>query len=240
MLTYKEFTEPGTREINEDSIGVCENGADLCCVLCDGLGGHGRGEEASQLVVKSMISSFNNTENPIDKIDTFFETAQKELLSEQKSKNAKFEMKTTATILIINEAEICWGHIGDSRIYMFKKGKYKFRTKDHSVPQMLVLARDIKEKEIRNHPDRNKLLRVMGIEWGSGKYVVEKKIKRKDNMAFLLCSDGFWELIEEKDMSNLLKHSSSAEEWMNSMVEIVRKNGEGKNMDNFSAIAVML
>ena len=240
MLTYKEFTEPGNREINEDSIGVCQTDAGICCVLCDGLGGHGRGEEASKLVVDSILDSYKNTENAIDHIDEFFENAQKELLGEQKKKNAKFEMKTTATILVIDSESICWGHIGDSRIYMFKKGKYKMRSIDHSVPQMLVMARDIKEKEIRNHPDRNKLLRVMGIEWGSGKYVISKKIKRKDNLAFLLCSDGFWELIEEKEMSDILRKSSDAEAWVNSMAEIVKKNGADKNMDNFSAIAVIL
>ena len=45
MVTYKKFTDKGTREINEDSVGIIEKGSQICCVLCDGLGGHGRGEE---------------------------------------------------------------------------------------------------------------------------------------------------------------------------------------------------
>lgn len=59
-------------------------------------------------------------------------------------------------------------------------------------------------------------------------------------MAFLLCSDGFWELIEEKQMQETLKASSNASEWIKAMVEIVKQNGKDKNMDNFSAIAIML
>lgn len=240
MLTYKKFSEPGNREINEDCVGIAESGSSLCCVLCDGLGGHGRGEEASQLVVDEMLAYFRQSGNMIEEIGAAFEDAQQKLLAAQKVKGAKFEMKTTATMLVMNDKEIRWGHIGDSRVYFFKKGKYKARTIDHSVPQMLVLAKDIKEKEIRHHPDRNKLLRVLGIEWGANSYVVSKKIRRKEQMAFLLCSDGFWELIEEREMETLLRQSKDASAWVEAMAAVVRKNGEGKNMDNFSAIAVML
>ena len=157
-----------------------------------------------------------------------------------KRKSAKFEMKTTTTLLVVEGNRIRWGHIGDSRLYVFKKGKYKKRTMDHSVPQMLVLAHEIKEKEIRNHPDRNKLLRVMGIEWGYSKYDISAEEKRKEGYSFLLCSDGFWELIDEKQMSATLKESENATEWIEKMSVIVKKSGEGKNMDNFSAIALIL
>ena len=54
-----------------------------------------------------------------------------------------------------------------------------------------------------------------------------------------MCTDGFWELILEEDMCRLLKESASPGEWLNKMAEIVRQNGEGKNMDNYSAIAVL-
>jgi serine/threonine protein phosphatase PrpC len=56
--------------------------------------------------------------------------------------------------------------------------------------------------------------------------------------AFLMCSDGFWELIEEKQMIKLLKKAQSVEEWLDSMVSEVMSNGKGKDMDNNSAIAV--
>ena len=239
-MTFALFTDVGSREINEDCVGVKEKDNGLCCVLCDGLGGHGRGEEASSFVTERMLSLYENDENFIDHIGEAFETVQKELLEEQKRKSAKFEMKTTTTLLVVEGNRIRWGHIGDSRLYVFKKGKYKKRTMDHSVPQMLVLAHEIKEKEIRNHPDRNKLLRVMGIEWGYSKYDISAEEKRKEGYSFLLCSDGFWELIDEKQMSATLKESENATEWIEKMSVIVKKSGEGKNMDNFSAIALIL
>ena len=121
---------------------------------------------------------------------------------------------------------------------MFYKNKVKTRTLDHSIPQMLVLAKEIKEDMIRNHPDRNMLLRVMGVEWDEIMYELMQPISLKKCQAFLLCSDGFWELIDEKEMNAQLRKSNSVEEWLDNMVKIVEDNGKGKNMDNYSAIAV--
>jgi len=60
----------------------------------------------------------------------------------------------------------------------------------------------------------------------------------KKCQAFLLCSDGFWELIEEKDMCSILKKSETPNEWLLEMAEVVKKNGKDRNMDNYSAIAI--
>ena len=71
-------------------------------------------------------------------------------------------------------------------------------------------------------------------------YELSAPIPLKKCQAFLLCSDGFWELIEEKAMCESLKRAASVEAWLKEMAETVRKNGESRNMDNFSAIAVWL
>ena len=62
----------------------------------------------------------------------------------------------------------------------------------------------------------------------------------KKCQAILLCSDGFWELILEKEMRSTLKKSSSAQEWLERMSEIVEDQGKDKDMDNYSAIAIWL
>ncbi len=80
----------------------------------------------------------------------------------------------------------------------------------------------------------------MGSEWDMPRYQLAKPIERSGNEAFLLCSDGFWEWIEEKQMQSLLKKASSSENWIKQMKETVQKNGMGKGMDNYSAIAVIL
>ena len=56
----------------------------------------------------------------------------------------------------------------------------------------------------------------------------------------MLCTDGFWEFIDEKEIQQCLKQSKSAQEWLDRMAEIVSQHGEGQDMDNYSAIAVLL
>jgi serine/threonine protein phosphatase PrpC len=239
MVIYSSFSDKGEREVNEDSIAVAEKDGRYCFVLCDGLGGHGKGDLASGSVTDSIIKCFE--ENGADEqfLDTAMLKAQEELLAEQSRIGAVSQMKTTAVVLLIHEDKFRYAYIGDSRLYHFRKNKVLSRTLDHSVPQMLVYAGDIKEKQIRSHPDRNRLLRVMGVEWESPRYVVSEVGTLRGGDAFLLCSDGFWEPIVEKEMCRLLKKSSDAEGWLAAMSNTVKENGKGTNMDNYSAIAVM-
>lgn len=239
MIEHASITKKGDRTINEDYIGNSQSGNARLFCLADGLGGHGKGEVASELVVKESISTFE-AENHSDILANCFNQSQSNLLKEQIKENSRDEMKSTLTLLLIDENTASWGHVGDSRIYLFRKKKLFTRTLDHSVPQMLVSTGEIKDKDIRFHEDRNRLIRVMGMEWNAPKYELSEKTPIQRGDAFLLCTDGFWELIDEKDMTKLLKKANSPDKWLSEMEEIVLKNGAGKNMDNYSAIAVFI
>lgn len=239
MIQYSIFTNIGDRSVNEDAVLATEKEGSYCFVLADGLGGHGKGEIASQLVVDSICKLYNGGYYE-DFLDDAFSIAQRELAQEKMNRKEKNGMLTTAVVLTIHEKQAHWAHLGDSRLYYFKNNKMISRTEDHSVPQMMVLAKELKEKKIRNHPDRNKLTKALG---SMKRVLVCTKglpVDLSKNQAFLLCSDGFWELILEREMMRTLKKSVSVESWMDAMTDIVLKRGrkQKKEMDNYSAIAV--
>ena len=238
-MDYYEISNIGDREINEDSIVSAQKEGKAIFVLADGLGGHGRGEVASKILTDTARELFVNKYDNNTILEDIFDEAQRRMLEKQRKEGACNEMKTTAVILLVSEADFRWGYIGDSRLYYFRKNRLISRTLDHSVPQILVCAGEIKESKIRNHPDRNRLLRVMGVEWDKPEYVISDPIKREGKEAFLLCSDGFWENILEKDMLKLLKKSKSSDVWLKNMNDIVQSVSK-EEMDNNSAIAVML
>lgn len=240
MISYYMFTNEGSREVNEDSCNVVNLNDKYCFIVADGLGGHGRGEEASALVVNHMSDEFMKNANIDDFLESSVVNAQVALMKAQEEKHTRNEMKTTLVAAMVDGLNLKWIHVGDSRLYRFVKNKVKERTIDHSVPQMLAMTGEIKEKEIRNHPDRNRLLKVMGIEWESPKYTVSPVSNVLDTQALLLCTDGFWELITEKEMCKVLKKCKSVEEWINRMAEIVAENGKDKKMDNYTAIGVWI
>lgn len=242
-MEYSIVSNVGSRDHNEDyASGILTEGNKRqkgFFLLADGLGGHGRGEVASQFVVNCCMEYYSRNKISDDLIERSIEYAQEGLLQLQEMENARDEMKTTIVALKIEEENIWWGHVGDSRLYYFYKNKMITRTLDHSVPQMLALAGEIKEQDIRNHSERNKLLRVMGTEWEDPQYDISAPVKRKPRQAFLLCSDGFWENITEKEMVKCLKKSKKAEQWLKAMNEIVQKRGQNVDMDNNTALVVM-
>lgn len=240
MIQWAVLSDKGSRDVNEDSFGIINADTTKVFVVADGLGGHGKGDIASKLVVSSFESVFSNliSEDPVKYLAEALNHAQTSILTEQRRTGCIFQMKTTACALVVGNDTATWGHIGDSRVYAFLHNKVKERTLDHSVPQMLVLAKDIKEKDIRNHPDRNKLLRVLGVSGDPPKYEISETQGLRKYQAFLLCSDGFWELILEKEMCSLLKKSRSVDEWLRAMQEIVENRGKNTDMDNYSAIAI--
>lgn len=243
MIDYATITEIGDKEKNEDSIRVFINQpfATYGFIVADGLGGHGNGDIASNFVSDCIGAAIENT-NTFDGtfIDDCFNTAQNMLMDEKYIKGIT-SIKTTLVLLLITDKIARWGHIGDSRLYMFRDGKIIKQTMDHSVPQMLVLSKQIKEKQVRHHPQRSMLLRAMGAEWDDGVQnfdIDERNMIIKKGDSFLICSDGFWEWIEEKTMLKIIKKKMSAYDTLREMTREVKKNGHGKDMDNFSAVFI--
>ena len=239
-VDYYSISNIGNRELNEDSIGIFQNSDnELCFVLADGLGGHGHGEVASGLAISTAERLWKSGDYK-DFLSEYYTQLEKSLAEIQRKNNLPNDYKTTTVIATFSEKALLHAHVGDSRLYFFRNGRVLYRTTDHSVPQMLVLSGDIREKDIRNHPDRSRLLKVCGTDPDNIFYDKHETTVCTAGDAILLCSDGFWELIDERHMRRCLKRSKTAKEWAEKMSEIVNKNGIGKGMDNNSAICIIL
>lgn len=235
-MEHKAFTAQGNRELNEDSYACIERGGNYCFIVADGLGGHGKGEIASKKVTEVFEREFGTArEGCSEFLKRAFETAQADVMTMQQTAD---EMKTTAVALVIAGGKLAWGHIGDSRLYHFQRGRLRQRTLDHSVAQTLSLSKRISDADIALNPDRNILLRVIGEKWNGPRYELSKEARVKKGDAFLLCSDGIWESISSDTICKLLKQSRSAEEWLNHIISEVERNGRDADMDNYTAIAV--
>jgi serine/threonine protein phosphatase PrpC len=240
MGQYALLTRPGARENNEDAIWLGEREGNLCMILADGLGGHGSGEMASAAAVETCRSLWSAVTPENFSTGVFFRTCEDKLETMQAEAHDFSGMKTTVVLCrTINGCFYC-AHVGDSRMYYFRGGKILCRTLDHSVPQMLVFSKQIKEKQIRNHPDRNRLLKVMGERENELYFEEMEPFSIRSGDAILMLSDGFWENVEDKEMQKTLKKSSSPEEWLAAMETIAVERARNKNMDNYSAIAVWL
>lgn len=240
-FTYDSLTSVGGRSVNEDSVKIAVRpSGEILVLLADGLGGHGMGDKASQLVVEKAAEFFLSSmeKDPDVLLANCFQYAQNALMEEQLRLRAESKMKSTLVALLVQENTVKYGFVGDSRLYWFRNAKFVQRSLDHSVPQMLVQQGEIKEKDIRHHEDRNRLIRVLGIEWNQPKYELSDSISVQPGDSFLLCSDGYWEWILENKMAKYLKKAATPGEWLKTMEAEIQKNGRKANMDNYTAAAV--
>ena len=228
------FSSQGCRENNEDAFGY--SNADLVWVVADGLGGHVGGEAASQAAVSYVMQSAKNSGRLSgNEIVSVIIGANERLAADQQANPMLYGMRTTIAAAFASDNKMRYIHVGDSRFYYFRNKKLYTQTQDHSVSQMAVQMGEINADQIRFHEDRNKLLKVLGSFDKLRIRSIDGEIAMENGDAFLLCTDGFWELILENEMETDLLDAASPQEWLEAMVARVTQR-LAENSDNFTAI----
>ena len=240
-IKYHLFSNKGGRERNEDCAACFVNEAETSGVfiLADGLGGHGNGEIASELIIAAMTEKFRATEIINEEVILEIMKSANDLLLEAQEQPQYRRMRSTAVLLYINEDNVICAHIGDSRLYYFSKERLQFVTADHSVSYKKFTQGQISYDAIAEDSDRSGLLRVMGNNERFEPEIHNLACSSENREAFLLCSDGFWEYIKKDEMLVDLVKSETPEKWTDYMLlrHIARTDGEN---DNFSSIAIFI
>ena len=233
MLQTASYTDIGGRPANEDSTRQVRLGEDqLCLVVADGLGGHGGGAQASAAAADTICREWGGDANA-DALRSLVLMGHEAVAAIQTPRCA---MKSTVVALELEGKRAAWAHVGDSRLYHFQDGKLIFQTKDHSASQLAVFMGDITVDQIRFHEDRNRVLRALGQD---DPPTVETKeaLLAPGKHAFLLCSDGFWEYVLEKEKEEDLAAASDPLDWLCRMRKRLTERVPPDNDNNTAAAA---
>lgn len=235
------------REVNEDCIGISSfaNGITVC-VVCDGMGGAAGGKIASAIGEEVFISTMTSYSDEIEKskfdskkiklaIQDSIDKANLAILERAKEDLSLFGMGCTLNALVYCEGKnkVYYANIGDSRLYMIKKKEIKQLTKDHSYVQMLLDNRDITPEEAENHPKKNLITRALGVKEEIEPDIFERRIYTKNDLYFLLCSDGLHGLLSKEKLKKIALSGTSIEE---KVINYIRLANEAGGYDNISAI----
>lgn len=234
------LTRKGRRSDNEDRAGFEVVGGCGCWVMADGLGGHPYGEVAAELAVDGVLKAFRaNPRLSPEILRDCLAAGQAAVQSRQRQNPAMAEMRTTAVVLLAESAQACWGHVGDSRLYLFRDGRAVTRTLDHSIAQALVSIGEIEESALRHDPDRSRLLRNMGGPGPLRASVLGNAVPLDPGDVFLLCSDGFWEPLLEPVMEGALSPATTMRAWLERLAGLIEAYGD-PSQDNYTALAVRI
>ena len=223
-------TRQGGRAENQDSCGFVDSPHGLIAVVCDGMGGGPAGKEASILAVQTIADYFSN--QPVsDDLEGLMrnavEHANQAIITKAKDHQEMRGMGSTVVAVLFHPKAAVVAHVGDSRVYQFRQGNKVFRTEDHSLVAEMVRSKELTEEQARLSGQTNVITKALG---GKNGHLVDVEIlpyERGDR--FLLCTDGIWNALSEKDLITRAAQTPSLAGAVDSIVlqadELGRKNG---------------
>lgn len=229
------ISEKGGRPVNEDSIVVEHNKESIVLSIADGLGAHGGGDVASKIASDIVKDEYIKLPRLKPKnIHNVFQTIDNAIVAEQTD---DLKMKTTLACVLCRYKWIYAAHLGDTRIYTFKNNKETYLTVDHSVAYEEVMKNHGTLDDIRKNPNRHILKAALGVGKIRPPDIFKQKIR--GDLSMLICSDGFWEYVNEDEMLEALTNTTTAHEWLEAMLKCHSEKADTFN-DNYSAICLRI
>lgn len=217
------------RQNNEDSLFPEKSGESdgpAVLMVADGMGGHIAGEVASRLAINAAASS---DLDPDDRV-----AAANRAIREEVARQPELEgMGTTMTLVELGPDGVArFGHVGDSRAYLFRDGELRQLTEDHTVAAEYVALGQISAAEADDHPQSHMLTRCLGLTRFVNVDRIDLDLRRGDRI--LLCSDGLNSMVPPDAIAKGL-NDGSADEAAWKLVESANQAG---GHDNISIIVI--
>lgn len=245
------------RKNNEDAVLLLPN----LYAVADGMGGHAAGEIASSTAIAvleqafgkaataasesvqeaadsadlQIVKSMQEIENAKQLLLQAFKEANESILQQANRQQYLEGMGTTLTaVQLLNSTTALCCHVGDSRLYRWRKGQLQQLTQDHTYVQQLLQEGKITAQEAHVHPQRHMLLQAVGVEEDFTPQCFSLDLQPQDKL--LLCSDGLSDMVKDQELEQLLA-GTDAEATAEQLLERALDNG---GRDNVSLILVAL
>ncbi len=205
-LAFAQRSDPGrepAKQVNEDAAHYQETPLGHLLVVCDGMGGHSSGREASNLAIATIVrevSAAPAANNPGEVLRNSIVGAGRQVFSLGGIDNNPSRPGSTCVALLIHPGGTEVAHIGDSRAYLLRKGQLWPLTRDHSMVQQMVDAGLLRPEEASAHPDSNKITRALGMRPDSDVELRIEPMIQEARDLFLLITDGVSDVVPDTDL----------------------------------------
>ena len=212
LLKIAGYTDTGLRrEYNQDHIGFDQELG--IAVLADGMGGHKAGEIAAHMAVKFVLDKLRKfvlQENSVsitgsqllEFVSNTISSSNAEIYSAQEAEEAYKGMGTTIVATVVIGSQIYVGHVGDSRLYLYRNRTVQRLTKDHSLVQDLIDRGFYTEREARSASVGHVVTRALGTRPEVEVDANEEPLQAYDLL--LLCSDGLTDMVSDWQIAEVM------------------------------------
>ncbi|MFN0052913.1 MAG: PP2C family protein-serine/threonine phosphatase [Planctomycetales bacterium] len=230
------------RENNEDR--CLTDSAGRFFLVADGMGGQCAGEKASAMAVELIPSrleqllDFSRDEGTkvARCIDEAVAYANGEIMASSELNPEFHNMGTTLALVVRVGDRFYVAGVGDSRVYLFRAGKLKRLTLDHSLTQALLDAGTISAEEAARHRYRNVLYRFLGTkEGGTGAKAEAVDMRAGDRL--ILCSDGATDGLSDEMLQAIIARHSDPQ---SAAQEIVHAAEQAGSRDNITCVSIFV
>ena len=221
------------REENQDRMSESRVPLGHLYIVADGMGGHKGGAFAAELTVQGLQRHVG--EAPADSsvkevIQAAFKNTNEAVYRKAHSGDPTIEgMGSTAVLLLISRRVARVAHVGDSRAYLYRKGRLKQLTTDHTIVQKMLQAGMLKPEEAVDHPNASILDRAIGNK-PSVEFDISNELPLNDGDAILLCSDGLSGYIADPEIESILRSQAAVREIPDRLVELALQKGGEDNV----------
>ena len=233
QLRWGQATDVGRRRSkNEDMV----LSADPLFAVADGMGGHAGGAVASLTAVQALRDAFRR-DATADGLEAAVAEANRAVYDKAASDPDLHHMGTTlSAVALVKEGGddlFAVAHVGDSRVYLLRRGELSQLTDDHSVPQELYRAGHLSEEEAAADPRRNQVTRSIGI--GPSVEADMQMLNPFVGDRLVLCSDGLFNEVDDDTLAGVLRKVDDPDEAARRLVDLANEAGGG---DNISVVIV--
>ncbi len=238
MKTFSMTDAGRRREINEDYMYASETAVGKLpnlFIVADGMGGHKAGEYASKTAVETIVEriSANDSGLIVAAMKKAIGEANQKVLKEAIIDIEKEGMGTTIVAATIKGDKLIVANVGDSRLYVVNESSITQITADHSLVEELIRSGKLGRSEARNHPDKNKITRAVGVFPKVDVDFFETKVAPGDTV--LLCTDGLTNMVEDDEIKRIILSQRDIVEKTQTLIETANKNG---GTDNITALLI--
>jgi PPM family protein phosphatase len=203
--------------------------------VADGMGGAQAGEVASEMAIDQFVAE-RETDAPAEQqLEQIAKTANRKIWDMAQADSRHAGMGTTLTAAMVDGQSVAVGHVGDSRLYLFRGGELERMTRDHSLVEEFVRQGKLTPEQAEKHPQRSVITRALGPE--SAVEVDTFRIPARDGDTFLLCSDGLSGMVSDADLESILAEGKPLRETAAALVAAANDNG---GRDNITAVLFRL